>query len=160
MMKNTIDLQSISKIDLEVEQSLIHRLEKVALTLLCVGVASSLITAVTALNALAAQPSVTPPSARTGPVQQMVVPGAPPGTLSYMTASATTVNMGVAVKFAFYGNGYCSLKLDSGDGIVTPFEGNMPITGSYTYNGTGMSSFDASMVFPATVTPTGNCKKG
>ncbi len=151
--------RSVSQLDRADEQNRSHRLERVALTLLCVGVASSLITAVTALNALAAQPSVTPPTARTGQVPQMVVPVAPLGTLSYMTASVTTVNIGDAVKFAFYGNGYCSLKLDTGDGIVTPFEGKMPIVGSYTYSGMGWSSFDASMVFAATVTPTGNCKK-
>ncbi len=160
MMMNTNGLQGIDQIDIAQEQRMTQKLEKIALTLLCAGVASTLLTAFTTLNALAAQPGAAP-----APAHTRLVPTAPliaaaptaPGTLKGLTAPAN-VEMNTKFSFHFAGTGPCTVKLDSADGPITTFTGELPFDGDHTYSSTTMSSFDAFVDYTASVTASGNCK--
>ena len=91
-------------------------------------------------------------------------PGAPslavsaPGTLTSFKAMAAEVVAGKPLSFKFEGSGHCKLKLNSGDGYVNDFEGELPFTGVYVYGTGSMSSYDAFKNYTATATPGGNCK--
>lgn len=165
MMMNTYRLQGASKLDLAQEQRMLHKLEKFALTLLCVGVASTFLTVLTTLNALAAQPS---PAHTPSPTLNLARPGVPPlrvattpdtpGVLKALQA-ADTAQMNTEVVFNFAGTGHCKLMLDGGDGsLAATYEGDLPFTGTHYYSSTSMSSFDSFKDYTATATPSGNCK--
>jgi hypothetical protein len=139
MMMNTHRLQGVSMIDLTRGQRMTHTLEKFALTLLCVGVAGTLLTAFTTLSALAAQSAPAP------------------GTLKALKA-ANTAEMNTNVVFNFDGSGHCKLTLNGGNGSAKDFEGDLPFTGAYFYSSASMTSFDAFKDFTATASPSGNCK--
>lgn len=159
-MMTTNGLQSTGQIGIAQEHRVTHNLEKLALTLLCVGVASTLLTAFTTLNALAAQPGTapTPTNTRTAPVVPMVAATlAGPGTLIGLK-TADTVDMNTYLTFQFSGKGPCKLKLNSGDGSETEFTGDLPFTATHFYSSTPMSSFESFKDYTASITPLGNCK--
>lgn len=163
-MTNTNGLQGLAQIAIEEEQRTTNKLENIALMLLSVGVASTLLTAFTALNALAAQPAPVPMpmpmpmNTRLAPNTPLITAlPVPPGALKGLTAPAT-VDMNTKFSFHFAGKGFCTVKLDSADGSVTTFTGELPFDGDHIYSSASMSSFDAFKDYTASITPSGNCK--
>lgn len=160
MMMNTHRLQGVSMIDLTRGQRMTHTLEKFALTLLCVGVAGTLLTAFTTLSALAAQSAPAPgwTVARPSPASlRLAIAPSAPGTLKALKA-ANTAEMNTNVVFNFDGSGHCKLTLNGGNGSAKDFEGDLPFTGAYFYSSASMTSFDAFKDYTATASPSGNCK--
>lgn len=135
---------------MKLKAKLPNPLKSLVLGFLCVGAAT------TALSALAAQPAATPGSTRAGSHIGIAAVPQLPGKLTALSAPAT-VNMNTELSFSFSGNGHCKLKLDSGDG-VSDFEGELPFTGKHSYSSASMSSFAAFKNYSATITPSGNCK--
>jgi hypothetical protein len=158
-MKNIDALESIGQIDIATEQRMTHKLERIALAMLSVGLASTLLTAFTALNALAAQPgAANAPTTRSVPAAPLgAIALATPGTLTGVKAAAT-VEMNTPLTFNFSGFGHCKLSLNSGDGLVTEFNGHLSFSAPYTYSSATMSSFETFKDYTATITPMGNCK--
>ncbi|MES2948268.1 MAG: hypothetical protein V4858_06980 [Pseudomonadota bacterium] len=158
---NTHPMHTINHLDCAEEHRMTRRLEKFALTLLCVGLTSVTLTALTALNALAAQPGAMVPTTTRASAPGMHLSTMPttPGTLSALKAAAT-VEMNTPLTFHFMGTGYCKLSLVSGDGYVTEYKGELPFTGVYTYSSGSMTSFEAFKNYTASVTLSGNCKTG
>jgi hypothetical protein len=107
----------------------------------------------------AAQPAAAPAATRA-----VATPGIPqplpvaPGTFTSFKATAAEVVAGKPLSFKFEGSGHCKLKLNSGDGYVNDFEGDLPFSGVYVYGTGSMSSYDAFKNYTASATPTGNCK--
>lgn len=155
--------RSVSKIGLAHEQRMTNRPGEIGLTLLCVRVASTLLTAVTALNALAAQPATPIPAVtRSSPApKQLAVMQTAPGTLTGLSAANATSKreMNTDVVFTFAGTGHCKLKLDTGDGSLKVLEAELsPLTFTHTHSYGGMSSSDTFKDYTASVTPSGDCK--
>ena len=162
MKMNTDGLQDTRQMDLAQELRMTHKLEKIALTLLCVGAASTLLTAFTTLNALAAHPGAAPVPAtgntRPAPVAPMVAaPLSLTGKLESVKA-ADTMDMNSELTFHFAGSGPCKVSLNSGDGAVTDFTGGLPFTATHFYSSASMTSFDAFKDYTASITASGNCK--
>lgn len=65
---------------------------------------------------------------------------------------------GTPIGFTFAGKGHCKIQLDTGDGHITNYEGDLTYAKTYTYTTASMSSFDSSKTYTATATPSGNCK--
>jgi hypothetical protein len=142
---------------------------KHVLALVCLGAAS------TSMIALAAQPGATPTTPGNAPITAptTVTPTTPrnapinnvnvkvPG-LTALEADPAKVNIGDPMHFKLDGSGPCQVKFKSDDGFVNDFKGNLPFTIPFTYFGGSMSSFDASKIYSASVTPSGgdlgNCK--
>ncbi len=155
---NTHQMQNINHLDCAEEQRMTRRLEKFALTLLCVGLTSVTLTALTALSALAAQPGPMAPTTRpSGPSMHLTAMPTTPGALKAMKAAAT-VEMNTPLTINFAGTGYCKLSLISGDGYTTEFKGELPFSGVYKYSSGSMTSFEAFKNYNASVMPSGNCK--
>jgi hypothetical protein len=115
-----------------------------ALMLGCLGAAAAL-----------AQPA---PATRTAANPAIQVGLAAPGTFSAFKATAAEVVAGKPLGFKFEGSGHCKLKVNSGDGSVTDFEGELPFTAVYVYGTGSMSSYDAFKNYTASAAPLGNCK--
>lgn len=144
----------------EQEQRTTRRLERFAVTLLCIGLASTALTAMGTRNARAAQPGAagtTVPTTRSVPGIPATMPAPTPGTLTALKAPATT-EMNTSLTFNFAGVGHCKLALNGGDGVVTEFTGELPFTASHFYSSGSMSSFEAFKDYTASVMPSGACK--
>lgn len=127
---------------------MIHTFKPLAITLLCL----------VAAGAALAQPAPAARTATSPAIQQVPVTSVTPGTFSAFKATAAEVVAGKPLSFKFEGSGHCKLKLNSGDGYVNDFEGELPFTGVYVYGTGSMSSYDAFKNYTASATPTGNCK--
>lgn len=109
-----------------------------------------------------ASPAVLP--AATTPVQplskgaDMQIQVVLPGKLSGLQAQPVETEAFKPVTFKFLGTGHCRVALNTGDGSVTEFEGDLPFTGNYTYSTNAMLSYEAFKDFTATAKPLGSCK--
>lgn len=126
-------------------------LNQIALALLCLGAAHA---------ALATQPAASRGVSLTSPVAGSAMAPVAAGKLIALKAQPGEIEANKALTFKFEGSGHCKLSLNSGDGNVSGFEGDLPFSGSYTYGTGAMSSFDAFKNYTATATPSGNCKSG
>jgi len=131
---------------------MIHRLPTFACALVCASAIGA------ASTTMAAQPNAPVPAAsRMVPGSHITMAPSTPGTLTALKGTAE-VNLGTAATFNFIGSGHCALKLSSGDGFSTNFEGDLPFNGSYMYSSTTMLSYEVFKDYQASVTPSGNCK--
>jgi hypothetical protein len=126
---------------------MIRSFKPLAVMLVCLGTA----------GAALAQPA---PATRTAAGPAIQVAPVAPGSFSAFKATAAEVVAGKPLGFKFEGSGHCKLKVNSGDGYVTDFEGELPFTGTYVYGTGSMSSYDAFKNYTASAAPTGNCKSG
>ncbi len=94
----------------------------------------------------------------TRPGTPVLVKPSKPGKLDGFLAVPAEVDAGQPLTFKFGGTGHCKISVNTGNALVTEFEGELPFNAPYIYTTASMSSFESFKVYTANATPQDTCK--